>query len=310
MSLRIVFMGSPDFSVPALKALHDAGHEIVCVYSQPPRRAGRGKSERKTPVHAFAEALGIEVRTPVSLKSDEAQSEFAALKADLAVVVAYGLILPQAVLDAPQYGCINAHASILPRWRGAAPIQRAIMAGDTETGVDIMQMEAGLDTGPVMLSGRCDITAETIAGELHDELSAIGAELLVEAADQIERGKAVFVPQSDEGVVYAHKLTNDETRIDWAKTSTEVRCHIHGLSPFPGAWFELETSKGPVRVKVLEVADAMGEGEPGELLDDKMKVACGKGALRLKRLQKAGKSAMSAEDFLRGNDMPEGGHIA
>ncbi|ACT58562.1 methionyl-tRNA formyltransferase [Hirschia baltica] len=310
MSLRLVFMGSPDFSVPCLKALVDAGHDIVCVYSQPPRRAGRGKNERNTPVHDAALELGIEVRTPKSVKSEEALNEFAALEADLAVVVAYGLILPQALLDAPRLGCINAHASLLPRWRGAAPIQRAIMAGDDVTGVEIMQMEAGLDTGPVMASVSVDITPETTVGSLHDELCEAGAKLLVEAVAQLEAGTAKFIPQSEEGIEYAHKLTNEETRIDWSLPARKVRQHIHGLSPFPGAWFEMQTPKGPVRVKVLEVADSLGEGNAGEVLDDKLLVACGKDAIRIKRLQRAGKPVMNAEDFLRGNDLTEGAIIA
>lgn len=310
MSLRLVFMGSPDFSVPCLKALVAAGHEIACVYSQPPRRAGRGKAERNTPVHDAAIDLGIEVRTPKSVKSEEELAAFAALNADLAVVVAYGLILPQALLDAPRYGCINAHASLLPRWRGAAPIQRAIMAGDSETGVQIMQMEAGLDTGPVMASVDVDITPETTAGLLHDQLCKAGAKLLVDAVHQIETGIAKFIVQSEEGIEYAKKLTNDETRIDWSKSARQVRHHIHGLSPFPGAWFEMETSKGAVRVKVLEVADSLGEGAAGEILDDRLLIACGKNAVRIKRLQRAGKPAMDAEVFLRGNDLPEGAIIA
>lgn len=310
MSLRLVFMGSPDFSVPCLKALVDAGHKAVCVYSQPPRRAGRGKAERNTPVHDAALELGIEVRTPKSVKSEEELAAFAALNADLAVVVAYGLILPQALLDAPRLGCINAHASLLPRWRGAAPIQRAIMAGDDVTGVQIMQMEAGLDTGPVMASVEVDITPETTAGLLHDQLCEAGANLLVDAVAQLEADEAKFTSQSEGGIEYAHKLINEETRIDWSKSARDVRQHIHGLSPFPGAWFEMETSKGPVRVKVLEVADSLGDGTAGEVLDDNLLIACGENAVRIKRLQRAGKPAMDAEVFLRGNDLPEGAIIA
>lgn len=307
MSLRIAFMGSPDFSVPCLSALLDAGHNIVCVYSQPPRPAGRGKTERKTPVHAFAEEHGIEVRTPKSLKSEEAQSEFAALDLDIAVVVAYGLILPQAVLDAPKHGCLNIHASLLPRWRGAAPIQRAIMAGDSATGVQIMQMEAGLDTGPVMLSAETPIELTDTAGVLHDRLSGMGAELIVKALEMVEQGKAVFTPQTEEDVTYAHKLTNDETRINWSQPASTVRAHIHGLSPFPGAWFEMPTAKGPVRVKVLEVAESQkGEGQPGEVLDGNLLIGCEEGAVRLLRVQRAGKGAMNAEDFLRGNSLETG----
>lgn len=306
MSLRVVFMGSPDFSVGVLKSIIEAGHEIVCVYSQPPRPAGRGKALRQTPVHAFAEARGVEVRTPKSLKSEDEQSAFAALGADIGVVVAYGLILPQAVLDAPKLGCLNIHASLLPRWRGAAPIQRAVMAGDEETGVDIMKMEAGLDTGPVMLRRATQIEPEDTAGDLHDRLAAMAAGLIVEALDQLEAGTASFSPQPEEGVVYAHKLNNDETRIDWAKPAREVRNHINGLSPFPGAWFELETGKGPVRVKALGARAALGEGEPGEALDDELIIACGEGAIRLTRLQRAGAKPMTGEEFLRGAGLPAG----
>ena len=306
MALRIVFMGSPDFSVGCLKSLLDAGHEVACVYSQPPRPAGRGKTLRPTPVHAFAEDRGIEVRTPKSLKSEEEQSAFAALNADVAVVVAYGLLLPQAVLDAPRLGCINVHASLLPRWRGAAPIQRAIMAGDEETGVDIMQMEAGLDTGPVMMRARTPIEPEDIAGELHDRLADIAADLIVDAMAELEAGTAEFTPQADTGAEYARKLTNDETRIDWSKPARQVRNHINGLSPFPGAWFELDTPKGPMRVKVLGARDALGEGAAGEALDDELLIACGDGAIRLTRLQRAGAKPMTGEDFLRGTSLPTG----
>ena len=244
MSLRVVFMGSPDFSVGCLEAILAAGHEIVCVYSQPPRPAGRGKTLRPTPVHVAAENSGIEVRTPQSLKSVQEQSEFVALNADVAVVVAYGLLLPQAILDAPEQGCLNIHASLLPRWRGAAPIQRAIMAGDTETGVEIMQMEAGLDTGPVMMSARTKIKDYETAGQLHDRLALMGASLIVDALARLEAGEAEFTPQDENGAIYAHKLTNDETRIDWTQSAIEVCNHINGLSPFPGAWFELVTEKG------------------------------------------------------------------
>lgn len=308
--MRLAFMGSPEFSVYALRAILEAGHEVVCVYSQPPRPAGRGKAERPTPVHEFAVSNEIEVRTPRTLKSDVEQERFAALELDVAVVVAYGLILPQAVLDAPRHGCLNVHASILPRWRGAAPIQRAIMAGDKETGVDIMQMEAGLDTGPVMLSRQTEIAAEDTAGTLHDRLAGLGAEAIVAALTQIEDGSATFKRQTDEGVTYAHKLTSDETRIDWSKPAGEVRAHIHGLSPFPGAWFELPTSKGAVRVKVLEVVEGAGKGVPGEVLDDQLTIACAQGAVKLLRLQRAGKSAMTADDFLRGNVFVSGDRLA
>lgn len=302
MALKIVFMGSPDFAAIALTALLDAGREIVCVYSQPPRPAGRGQSDRKTAVHALAEARGIPVRTPKSLKRAEAQSDFAALGADLAVVVAYGLILPKPVLDAPRLGAINLHGSLLPRWRGAAPIQRALMAGDAETGVEVMQMEEGLDTGPVLLSARTAIGYEDTAASLHDRLARLGAPLLVRAVDMIERGEAHFVPQSAEGVTYAQKLTPAESRLDWTAPAREVDLKIRGLSPYPGAWFEVNG----VRVKALFSRIEAGAGAPGAALDDKLLIACGDGAVRLLRLQREGKTAMAAEDFLRGVSMPAG----
>ena len=311
MSLRLAFMGSPDFAVSALDAIFAAGHEVACVYSQPPRPAGRGKTLRPTPVHAFAEEKGVEVRTPLSLKSEEEQAAFAALNLDVAIVVAYGLLLPTPILEAPRLGCLNVHGSLLPRWRGAAPIQRAIMAGDDVTGVQVMQMEKGLDTGPVMLTAEATITPQTTAGELHDELAEKGAALIVEALDLLEAGKAVFEAQSENGVEYAAKLSNEETRIDWSRPAEQVRCHINGLSPFPGAWFEIQTPKGPVRVKALSALDEVYQQperspEPGEVLDDALLIACKSGAVRLTRLQKAGKAAVNAEEFLRGNELPVG----
>ncbi|MBB35355.1 MAG: methionyl-tRNA formyltransferase [Hirschia sp.] len=311
--MRIIFMGSPEFSVGCLKSIMEAGHEIACVYSQPPRRAGRGKTLRPTPVHAFAETQGLEVRTPVSLKSADEQAAFAALNADIAVVVAYGLLLPQAILDAPRMGCLNIHASLLPRWRGAAPIQRAIMAGDTETGVQVMQMEAGLDTGPVMMTARTDIEPEDTAGELHDRLAALGAELIVKALAAVEDGKAVFTQQSEDGQTYASKLTNEETRIDWSQSAKHVCHQINGLSPVPGAWFELDTPKGPMRIKALGARIGRNDSsasQPGETLDDQLLVACGDGAVRLTRLQKAGKGPVDAQTFLRGLDVPVGTQLS
>jgi methionyl-tRNA formyltransferase len=302
MALKIVFMGSPDFAAIALTALLAAEREIVCVYSQPPRPAGRGQGERKTAVHALAGARNLPVRTPKGLKRTEAQGEFASLRADLAVVVAYGLILPKPILEAPRLGAINLHGSLLPRWRGAAPIQRALMAGDAETGVEVMRMEEGLDTGPILLSARTPIGAEDTAASLHDRLAALGAPLLVQAVDLLERREARFTPQAEDGVVYAHKLTPAEARLDWTAPAREVDLKIRGLSPFPGAWFELNG----VRVKALFSRVEAGVGAPGAALDDKLLIACGDGAVRLLRVQREGKGAMAAEDFLRGAPVPAG----
>ncbi|MDC0739240.1 methionyl-tRNA formyltransferase [Cognatishimia sp. SS12] len=292
--MKVVFMGTPDFSVPVLDALVSAGHEIVAAYCQPPRPAGRGKKERPSPVQARAEALGLMVRHPVSLKDAAAQADFAALGADVAVVVAYGLILPQAILDAPKFGCLNIHASLLPRWRGAAPIHRAIMAGDAETGVCIMQMEAGLDTGPVLMRQTTAIGAEETTQQLHDHLSQIGAKAIVDALAHLPDLTAT--PQPEDGVTYAAKIDKAEARIDWSKPAQEVDRLIRGLSPFPGAWCEMDGQ----RVKVLASRLADGAGAPGTLLDDALTVACGGGAVQLLRLQRAGKSAQEAEVFLRG----------
>lgn len=304
--MRIAFMGSPDFAVPALAELIGAGHEIVCVYSQPPRPAGRGMELRKTAVHAFAERQGIEVRTPKSLKKAPEQAAFSALDLDLAVVVAYGLILPQAILDAPRLGCVNLHGSLLPRWRGAAPIQRAIMAGDRVTGVQAMQMEAGLDTGPILLSESCPIEADDTAQTLHDRLAALGAPLIARAVAGLERGAITATPQSETGVTYAHKIEPAEARIDWTRPARDVDCHIRGLSPFPGAWFEWVTDKGPVRIKALECRLGQGSAAAGETLDEELLVACGEGAVRLLRVQRQGKQPMSAADFLRGSPIEAG----
>ena len=298
--MRIVFMGSPEFSVPVLEALVEAGHEIGCVYCQPPRPAGRGKKDRPTPVHARAEALGLEVRHPVRLKGADEQAAFAALNADVAVVVAYGLILPRPILDAPKRGCLNIHASLLPRWRGAAPIHRAIMAGDLETGVCIMQMEAGLDTGPVLLRKVVEIGAEETTGQLHDRLSALGAVAIVEALSDLE----TLTPeaQPDEGVTYAAKIDKSEARIDWAWTAAEVDRHIRGLSPFPGAWVEVEGQ----RIKLLGSRIGQGCGAPGQVLNDTLTIACGRGAIEVLRLQRAGKAAQDRDEFLRGMPLPKG----
>lgn len=298
--MRVIFMGTPEFSVPVLDALVEAGHEVVAVYCQPPRRAGRGKKERPTPVQARAEELGLEVRHPVSLKGDAEQAAFAALEADIAVVVAYGLILPQAILDAPGRGCLNIHASLLPRWRGAAPIHRAIMAGDRETGVCIMQMEAGLDTGPVLLRKATKIDARETTGELHDRLSEMGAQAIVEALERLD--DLTPEKQPDTGVTYAEKIDKSEARVDWTRPAAEVDAHIRGLSPFPGAWCEVNGE----RIKLLASTVAEGRGVPGEVLDDVLTVACGEGAVRLLRLQRAGKGAQDVETFLRGMSIPAG----
>lgn len=305
--MRLAFMGSPDFAVPALAALIEAGHDIACVYSQPPRPAGRGKKLTPTPVHQFAESKGLMVRLPESLKSQEEKDAFAALDLDVAVVVAYGLILPKAVLNAPRHGCINIHGSLLPRWRGAAPMQRAIMAGDDITGVQSMQMEAGLDTGPVFLTATTPITKDDTAGTLHDRLATLGAEQIVLTLEALENGQIEAQPQSDIGITYAHKLGPEDTRIDWSKPGNEVDWQIRGLSPFPGAWFEIEQNGKPVRVKAL-MSEYIPErtGEPATALDDRLTIACGAGAVRLSRVQKAGKSACSAKDFLRGNPLAIG----
>ena len=298
--MRIVFMGTPDFSVPVLDALVEAGHEIAAVYCQPPRPAGRGKKDRPTPVQQRAEALGLEVRHPVTLKTSEAQADFAALNVDIAVVVAYGLILPQPVLDAPALGCLNIHASLLPRWRGAAPIHRAIMAGDTQTGVCIMQMEAGLDTGPVLLRRAVDIGAEETTAALHDRLSALGALAIVDALDQLD--DLTPEPQPEKGVTYAAKIDKSEARIDWTRPAVEVDRLIRGLSAFPGAWF----ANGGVRIKVLGSRLAEGAGAPGEVLDGTLRVACGSGAVALTRLQKAGKAAQDVAVFQSGAQIAPG----
>jgi len=302
MSLRVIFMGTPDFAAETLRAIHRAGHEIAAVYSQPPRPAGRrGLELTKSPVQRAAEELGLEVRTPVSLKGEVEQDAFSALSADVAVVVAYGLILPQAILEGTRLGAFNLHASLLPRWRGAAPIQRAIMAGDAETGVMVMKMDAGLDTGPVALTARVPIDPQMTAGDLQDSMMTRGAGLMVEALAKLEAGSLSLTRQTDEGATYAAKIAKAETRIDWSRPARAVHDHIRGLSPFPGAWCEMDFSGKPERVKVLRAAAADGEGAPGTLLDDQLTVACGRGAVRLTELQRAGGKALSAVDFLRGS---------
>ncbi|MGD1880226.1 MAG: methionyl-tRNA formyltransferase [Kiloniellaceae bacterium] len=306
MSLRLAFMGTPDFAGPTLQARAEAGHEIAAVYSQPPRPAGRGQKDRPSPVQAFAESQGWPVRTPKSLKTPEAQADFAALKLDAAVVVAYGLILPQAVLDAPRLGCVNVHASLLPRWRGAAPIQRAILAGDTETGVTIMQMEAGLDTGPMLLREAVPITAETTAQGLHDRLAALGAAMINKALGGLLDGSLAATPQPAEGVTYAEKLDKAEGRLDWRESAVALDRRVRAFTPWPGAYFEVEMEKGRERVKVLAAEPLDEGGAPGMVLDDRATIACGEGALRLVKLQRAGKAPMAADAFLRGFDLPGG----
>ena len=296
--MRVIFMGTPDFSVPALEAIHAAGHEVVCVYCQPPRPAGRGQKERPTPVHARALELGLQVRHPTKLRDPQDQADFAALGADIAVVVAYGLILPQAVLDAPKFGCLNIHASLLPRWRGAAPIHRAIMAGDAETGVCIMQMEAGLDTGPVRLTRRLPIGADDTTGGLHDKLSALGAEAIVAALADLDAYPPVT--QAEEGVTYAAKIDKAEARIDWTKPAVEVDRQIRGLSPFPGAW----CMAGAERVKLLRSTTAAGSGAAGAVLAP-LTIACGEDAVEITMLQREGKKAMPTAEALKGMALPE-----
>lgn len=297
--MRLVFMGTPDFAVSTLKALLAAGHEIICVYSQPPKPAGRGMALKETPVHEFAKAQDIEVRTPKSLKGENEQAAFIALHADAAVVVAYGLLLPTPILEAPKFGCFNVHASKLPRWRGAAPIQRAIMDGDDETGVAVMRMEDGLDTGPVMKMVPVRITEHTTAGSLHDELAAVGAKLMVEVLQEPELPGAT---QPEHGVTYARKISKAEAHISFRHSAPQVRNHIHGLSPFPGAWCMV----GDARLKVLEVDIVVGVGEPGTALDDKLTFACASGAIRVRKLQREGKGPMDADTFLRGFAVPAG----
>lgn len=307
MALRIIFMGTPEFSVATLEALVAAGHEIVAVYTQPPRPGGRrGLDLQKSPVHLSAERLGLPVLHPLNFRAEEDRDRFRAFGADVAVVVAYGLLLPEAILTGTRLGAFNGHASLLPRWRGAAPIQRAIMAGDAETGMMVMKMDKGLDTGPVALTRKVAIGPDMTAGELHDRLSAVGAEAMVEAMAALEAGTLATVPQPDEGVVYAAKIDKSETRIDFSRDGAGVHNHIRGLSPFPGAWFELAVNGKPERVKVLGSTPAEGEGAPGAVLDRSLTIACGQGAVRLTRLHKAGGKPLDAADFLRGTPVSPG----
>jgi methionyl-tRNA formyltransferase len=304
--MRLIFMGTPNFAVPTLIELAARGHEIAAVYTRAPKLAGRGMDVQHTPVEREARRLALPVHTPKTLKDDDAQKAFRAHNADAAVVVAYGLILPKPILEAPRLGCFNVHASLLPRWRGAAPINRAIMAGDAESGVTIMKMDEGLDTGAMAMAERMPTGADMTAGELHDALSRLGADLMLQVLAAAERGSLVLTPQPQAGVTYAEKIFKSETRIDWSKSWKQVHDHIRGMSPFPGTWFEV----GGTRVKVLRSTKSEGSGVPGTALDDKLTIACGDGAVRLVQVQRAGRQPMSAEEFLRGTPVKAGMRVA
>ena len=310
MSLKVVFMGTPDFAATCLEAVHQAGHPIAAVYSRAPAPSGRGMKLTPSPVHKLAETLQLHVETPPHFKDPEARARLAAFKPDVIVVVAYGLLLPKAVLDIPRNGCLNVHASLLPRWRGAAPIQRAIMAGDQESGVAIMRMEEGLDTGPVTLEARCAITPDMTAGQLHDTLAVLGADLLVKALAQLEAGHLTETVQSHEGVIYAKKISNDDSRIDWQQPAQNVHDLIRGLSPFPGAFALFDFGKGEERVKILQSRMVNATGPIGHVLDSTLTIACGSGAVQLLRLQRAGNKAMTAEEFLRGHPIQAGARFS
>jgi methionyl-tRNA formyltransferase len=298
--MRIVFMGTPEFAVPTLTEIVAQGHEVVACYTRAPKPAGRGKAERRSPVHDAATGFGIPVFTPRSLKGPEEQGVFALHDAEVAVVVAYGLLLPKPILEAPRMGCLNLHGSLLPRWRGAAPIQRAVMAGDSRTGIMVMKMDEGLDTGPIGLVEEMAIGPDATAGDVHDRMMLVGADLMGRALAALERGSLEFSPQPEEGATYAKKIDKAEARIDWSRPAAEVHDHIRGLSPFPGAWFELALNGVPTRVKALRSTVATGGGAPGTLLDDGLTIACGAGAVRLALVQREGKAAMDALAFLRG----------
>ena len=298
--MKITFMGTPEFAVPTFHEIAGAGHEIVAVYTRAPKPAGRGQAERRSPVHEAADALGIPVFTPKSLRGEAEQMLFATHEADVAVIVAYGLLLPKPILDAPRLGCLNLHGSLLPRWRGAAPIQRAVMAGDKRTGVMVMQMDEGLDTGPVALVDEMPIGPDETAGDVHDRMMRVGADLMGRALAALERGSLTFTPQAETGVTYAKKIDKAEARIDFSRPAPEVHNHIRGLSPFPGAWFEVEAHGHPVRVKALRSTLADREGPPGKVLDDQLTIACGSGAVRLTLVQREGKSVTDGAAFLRG----------
>jgi len=306
MPLRLIFMGTPEFSVPTLLELVAYGQEIAAVYTRAPKPGGRGMKLQATPVEIAARRFGIPVAAPMTLKTQEALDEFRAHDADAAVVVAYGMILPQAILDAPRLGCFNLHASLLPRWRGAAPINRAIMAGDAESGVMVMKMDAGLDTGDVAMAERLPVTNAMTASDLHDKLARLGADLMVRAMAALERGALQLTKQSEQGVTYAAKIEKAEARIDWSKPAREVLRHIHGLSPFPGAWSEIADANEAARVKILRCELTKGSGEAGRVLDDQLGIACGDGAIRIVELQRAGKAPMKAAEFLRGTPLNAG----
>jgi methionyl-tRNA formyltransferase len=310
MPLRLIFMGTPDFAVPTLLELVAHGHEVVAVYSRAPKPAGRGMKLQPTPVEQEARRLNIPVVTPTTLKTPEALEEFRAHDADAAVVVAYGMILPQAILDAPKLGCFNLHASLLPRWRGAAPINRAIMAGDAETGVMVMKMDVGLDTGDVAMAERLAISDSMTSADLHDALAPLGADLMVRAMAGLERGGLQLKKQSEDGVTYAAKIEKAEAKIDWKRPARDVLRHIHGLSPFPGAWCELPAETEPVRLKILRCELASGSGAPGDVLDDNLAIACGDRAIRILELQRAGKAPMKSAEFLRGTALNAGARFA
>jgi len=305
VTLRLAFMGTPDFAVPTLADLIAQGHDIAAVYSQPPRPKGRGMTLEPGAVHRFADSAKLPVRTPLSLKSAEEQAAFAALELDAAIVVAYGLLLPKSILDAPKLGCFNLHGSLLPRWRGAAPIQRAVMAGDAETGVMVMQMDEGLDTGAVLMAERVTIGRKT-SGELTTELSRLGADLMVRSLGALERGGVTPQPQSEDGVTYAKKISKEEARIDWSRPAREIDAHIRGLAPFPGAW----TDANGERLKLLYADPVDGNGKPGLALDDGLTIACGEGALKLVKVQRAGKSVMTAAELLKGFGLPRGTQLS
>jgi methionyl-tRNA formyltransferase len=309
MTLRVVFMGTPDFAVPTLTEIVGHGHEVVACYTRAPAQAGRGLELKPSAVHRAAERFGVPVLTPKTLRTSDAGEIFAAHQADVAVVVAYGMILPQSILDLPELGCLNLHASLLPRWRGAAPIQRAVMAGDTESGVCVMKMEAGLDTGPVGMVEKLSLGPEMTAGELHDTLSTLGADLMTRALAALGRGALRFTPQPEEGVTYAAKLTNAEGRLNWARPARLLHDLARGLSPFPGAFAEIDLGKGPERLRVLRTALAGGAAEPGTLLDGEGTVACAEGAVKLLQVQRAGGKPMSGAEFLRGTKLTAGSKI-
>lgn len=298
--MRIIFMGTPEIAVNTLGELISQGHDIVAVYCQPPRPAGRGKSLSKTPVHEFAEDMGLEVYTPLNFKDQSDVDQFMAHQADIAVVVAYGLLLPKAILEAPEHGCLNLHASLLPRWRGAAPIQRAIMAGDSHTGLVVMQMDEGLDTGAMCLIEKFIIEPNITAGEMHDKMAPLGANLMARAISAVEWGGHSETLQNDDGALYAKKISKGEAKINWQLPAQQLHNHIRGLSPFPGAWCQVEKDGKATRIKILQTELVEGTGDAGEVLDDALTIACGDGALRITRLQRAGKSASNVADFQRG----------